>query len=40
MDGWRRLADPKVVRQAAFVAIVVGTLLNPINNSGIFMEMR
>jgi hypothetical protein len=35
-ERWRRLKHPKVVRQATFVAIVVGTLLNLVNNNGIF----
>lgn len=36
-EKWRRLADPAIVRQSAFVAILVGTLLNFINNFGVFL---
>lgn len=36
-ERWRHLTNSYVVRRAAFVAIVVGTLLNLINNAGVFL---
>ena len=35
-EQWRRLKNPDLMRRAAFVAIVVGTLLNLINNYDVF----